>query len=96
MLRCTSRTPLFLCVALLLLPTLVTAEIKLETIMVQMRDGVSLSTDVYRSADWTDGPVVLVRTPYDKSRVANVAEQFVNAGYAAVSYTHLRAHETDS
>ena len=51
MLRCTSRTPFFLCVVLLLLPTLATAEIKPETLLVQMRDGVSLSTDVYRSAD---------------------------------------------
>ena len=84
MLRCTSRTPFFLCVVLLLLPTLATAEITPETLLVQMRDGVSLSTDVYRSADWTTGPVVLVRTPYDKSRVASVAEQFVDAGYAAV------------
>ena len=69
---------------LALLTTALSAEVTKENYMVQMRDGVKLSTDVYHLSDWTTGPVVLVRTPYDKSGVARVAELFANSGYAAV------------
>ena len=69
---------------LALLTTALSAEVTKENYMVQMRDGVKLSTDVYHLSDWTTGPVVLVRTPYDKSGVARVAELFANSGYAAL------------
>ncbi|MFQ6074694.1 MAG: CocE/NonD family hydrolase [Candidatus Bathyarchaeia archaeon] len=61
-------------------------------IMVEMRDGVRLATDVYRPAE--DGkplpgrfPALLVRTPYDKShptRVLQRGEYFSRRGYVVV------------
>jgi len=61
-----------------------------ETIMVPMRDGVRLATDVYRPA--RDGqpvegqfPVILTRTPYNKDGNRSVAEYFVRHGYVFVA-----------
>jgi putative CocE/NonD family hydrolase len=68
-------------------------------VMVRMRDGVQLAADIYRPARHGRYPVILERTPYDKSapsrseRTASVAQPrsraevasvFVNAGYAVV------------
>jgi uncharacterized protein len=68
-------------------------------VMVRMRDGVQLAADIYRPATPGRYPVILERTPYDKStpsrseRTASVAQPrsraevasvFVNAGYAVV------------
>jgi putative CocE/NonD family hydrolase len=55
-----------------------------ETVMVPMRDGVRLATDVYRVPGVERAPVALLRTPYDKSKQKGTAEQLVKAGYAAV------------
>ena len=55
-------------------------------LFVQMRDGVHLSTDVYRPKG-AEGPlpVILVRTPYDKTRGPGVQEQlFLRQGFAVV------------
>jgi len=61
-----------------------TSELEL---FVTMRDGVRLSTDVYRP-EGAEGPLptVLVRTPYDKSRgTPGLMEQlFLRRGYAVV------------
>ena len=38
-------------------------------IRVPMRDGVDLATDVYRLDDAPPGPVLLHRTPYDRTGV---------------------------
>jgi hypothetical protein len=59
-------------------------------VMVAMRDGVKLATDIYRPARngvAVEGkfPVLLDRTPYGKGRVAaNAAEYFVPRGYVLV------------
>ena len=63
-------------------------------VMVPMRDGVRLATDVYRPADQNgnliDGrfPVILGRTSYDKSNpviwVNPVARFFVSHGYVVL------------
>ena len=37
-----------------------------ETVMIPMRDGVKLSTDIYRPNDSEQHPVILYRTPYNK------------------------------
>jgi predicted acyl esterase len=37
-----------------------------KNVMVPMRDGVRLATDIYRLDDATPAPVLLTRTPYDK------------------------------
>ena len=66
--------------------------VKLTDVMVPMRDGVRLATDVYFPA--VDGhriggrlPAVMERTPYDKHRAAergDVAHYFASRGYVVV------------
>lgn len=60
-----------------------------KNVMVQMRDGVLLATDIYRPADAGPLPAIVQRTPYDKEGVAlrNFAFEVmraVQAGYVCV------------
>src|SRR3989449_8676126 len=62
-----------------------------KNIMLPMRDGVRLATDVYRLDGAAPAPVLLARTPYDKERtviggggVAFDVLRAVQAGYAVV------------
>src|ERR1700722_17023526 len=61
-----------------------------KDIMIPMRDGIRLSTDIYRPA--RNGtpiaekfPIILERTPYGKAFVASSADYFVPRGYVVVS-----------
>ena len=61
-----------------------------KDIMVAMRDGTRLATDVYRPA--RDGqpleersPVILTRTPYDKSGNASLGKYYAARGYVFVA-----------
>jgi putative CocE/NonD family hydrolase len=60
-------------------------EVKTETVRVPMRDGVQLATDVYRDDAVERAPVVLIRTPYDRTKQKGIAERWVKAGYVFVS-----------
>jgi putative CocE/NonD family hydrolase len=60
-------------------------EIKTETVSVPMRDGVKLATDVYRDDAIERAPVVLIRTPYDRTKQKAAAERWVQAGYVFVA-----------
>jgi uncharacterized protein len=62
-----------------------------KDVMVSMRDGIRLATDIYRPA--RDGepvegryPTILLRTPYDKTdrRYSEIADFFTPHGYAVV------------
>jgi len=60
-----------------------------KNVMVAMRDGVKLATDIYRpakDASPVEGkfPVVLERTPYNKDGAANGANYLVRHGYIVV------------
>lgn len=59
-----------------------------KNIMVPMRDGVKLATDIYRPLDEKPAPVLLARLPYNKDRPREVLavplERFLQAGYAVV------------
>jgi putative CocE/NonD family hydrolase len=60
-----------------------------KNIMVPMRDGVRLATDVYRLDGAPPAPVLLARTPYDKERGVAGSVPFdimraVQAGYAVM------------
>jgi putative CocE/NonD family hydrolase len=57
-----------------------------KNIMMPARDGVRLATDTYRLSGTTRVPVLLHRTPYDKSAPATIAiaEFFARHGYAVV------------
>lgn len=65
-----------------------------QHVMVPMRDGVRLATDIYLppgASDSSDAgetqkfPVLLTRTPYDKDGNKSLAEVFVKRGYAVVA-----------
>ncbi|MCB1209103.1 MAG: CocE/NonD family hydrolase [Verrucomicrobiales bacterium] len=71
-------------IILSLIATAALAETHVETLQVQMRDGIHLATDVYRDDDTAKAPVVLVRTPYNKDKAKGTAELFVKAGFVAV------------
>lgn len=60
-----------------------------KNVMVSMRDGVRLATDVYRPEGAAPLPVLVMRTPYDKEGAAAGSDVFdilraVQAGYAVV------------
>ena len=62
----------------------------LSTVMVTMRDGVRLATDVYRPARGgrpveARFPVLLYRTPYNKSGLAKDAAFFARHGYVVLA-----------
>ncbi len=57
-----------------------------KSVMVVMRDGVKLATDVYLPAGNTEKlPVVLTRSPYNKDGTKNYGEYFAKNGYAFVA-----------
>ncbi len=62
-----------------------------KDVMVEMRDGIRLASDIYRPArdgQLVDGrfPTILLRTPYDKTdrRYVEIADFFTPRGYAVV------------
>jgi hypothetical protein len=70
--------PLFLGV------TTVLAEVKTESLAIPMRDGINLSTNITRDDAVPSAPVVLMRTPYDKTKTKAQAERWAKEGYVAV------------
>lgn len=76
---------------LLALPVLAAEDVVVQAnVMIPMRDGILLATDIYRPA--VDGeptderlPVLLTRTPYgrDRERSVETAEHFARHGYVA-------------
>jgi hypothetical protein len=63
------------------------AEVAVQrSVMVPMRDGVSLATDVYLPAENSARlPVILTRSPYDKAGAKKHGEYFARHGYAFVA-----------
>ena len=61
-----------------------------KTIMVPMRDGVRLATDVYRWAPQEPAPTLVMRLPYDKESMGQLISplydsfRIVRAGYVVV------------
>src|SRR5262249_37651994 len=56
-----------------------------KSLMVPMRDGVRLATDLYRPADDSGPlPTIVMRTPYSKAGSAGPANLFASHGYAVV------------
>ena len=57
-----------------------------ETVMVTMRDGVKLATDIYKPAGSTEKlPVILTRTPYNKAGAKKQGEYFSQHGYIFIA-----------
>ena len=66
-------------------PLLSTAEhevVEERNVMIPMRDGVKLATDVFRPKEEAKAPVILIRTPYKKEMVELEARYFARRGYA--------------
>src|SRR5215831_9853052 len=56
-----------------------------RSLMVPMRDGVKLATDIYRPTDLTGQlPAILMRTPYNKQGSAGPGNVFASNGYVVV------------
>lgn len=60
------------------------AEDGVETVSVPMRDGVRLATDIYRSGTAANGPVVLMRTPYNKAGQKGIGRRWAAEGFTFV------------
>ena len=56
-----------------------------QTLMVAMRDGVRLATDVTLPQGTGPFPVILIRLPYDKNGLAGLAASAAQNGYAVVA-----------
>lgn len=69
---------------LILLPGLLAQGVTPRNVMVPMRDGVQLGTDIYLPNAEGKFPVLLTRTPYNKAGSAAAVAPFVTAGYAVV------------
>ena len=69
----------------LVLGTSALADVKTETIAMPMRDGIKLATDIYRDEAAGKAPVVLMRTPYDRTKAKGSAERWAKAGYIFIA-----------
>jgi putative CocE/NonD family hydrolase len=59
--------------------------VKIERgVSVKMRDGVSLTADIYRPVSDENFPVLLERTPYDRNGAAGTANELASHGYIVV------------
>jgi putative CocE/NonD family hydrolase len=62
-------------------PTAGPLQVQMETVLVEMRDGVKLATDVFRPRLAARFPVLLQRTPYDRREVHASAIDIASHGY---------------
>ena len=69
----------------LILATSALAEVKTETITIAMRDGVKLTADLYRDDAIAKAPVILTRTPYDRTKQKASGERWAKAGYVFIA-----------
>lgn len=56
-----------------------TAEVRVETLAEPMRDSIKLATNIYRDDALSKAPVVLMRTPYDRTKAKGAPERFAKA-----------------
>ncbi|MBU6303047.1 MAG: CocE/NonD family hydrolase [Verrucomicrobia bacterium] len=67
----------------LTLPAL--AGVQSETLSIPMRDGVKLTADLYRDETLPKAPVILTRTPYDRTKQKGTGEKWAGAGYIFIA-----------
>lgn len=72
-------------ILLFLFATSALAEVKTDTISTSMRDGIKLATDIYRDDAVTKAPVILMRTPYDRTKQKATGERWAKAGYIFIA-----------
>ena len=59
-------------------------KVTIETVRIKMRDGVELATDIYRPQSEGKFPVLLERTPYDRTSESGMANELAGHGYVVV------------
>jgi putative CocE/NonD family hydrolase len=64
--------------------TLLLEPVSKQTVHVPMRDGIKLTADVYLPSPAQKRPVLLMRTPYNKTPVEPTARRYAEAGYAVM------------
>ena len=64
-------------------------------VMIGMRDGVRLATDVYRPRGAGPTPVLLCRTPYGKNRDVEAIVPYLRAGYAVALQDVRGRHDSE-
>jgi putative CocE/NonD family hydrolase len=60
-----------------------------------MRDGVKLATDIHLAQTNGSYPVILVRTPYNKSMIGGLAGESVRRGFALVAQDTRGRYESE-
>jgi len=66
-----------------------------QTVMVPMRDGVNLATNLYLPEGDGPWPVVLTRTPYNKNGADNSAARYNGRGYALIAQDVRGRYESE-
>jgi uncharacterized protein len=66
-----------------------------QTVMVPMRDGINLATNIYLPEGDGPWPVVLTRTPYNKNGADNSASTYNSRGYALVAQDVRGRYESE-
>ncbi|MEX0619399.1 MAG: CocE/NonD family hydrolase [Pseudohongiellaceae bacterium] len=66
-----------------------------QAVMVPMRDGINLATNIYLPDGDGPWPVVLTRTPYNKDGADSSAETYTQRGYALVSQDVRGRYESE-
>ena len=56
-----------------------------DTLLLPMRDGVKLATDIHKPDGEEPRPVILTRTPYNKDRLEPIAAEVLRRGYIFVA-----------
>ncbi len=70
---------------LLLSSALLAAESPSETVRIPMRDGILLTADIHRDPAAPPAPVLLMRTPYDRTKQQALAKRITEAGFVFVA-----------
>jgi uncharacterized protein len=66
-----------------------------QIVMVPMRDGVNLATNIYLPDGDGPFPVVLTRTPYDKDGVDSSVARYNERGYALISQDERGRYDSE-
>ncbi len=85
----------FVIAALLLIVTQSGIAQTSQTVMVPMRDGVGLATNIYLPAGDGPWPVVLTRTPYNKNAAERSAATYNQRGYALIAQDVRGRYESE-
>jgi uncharacterized protein len=72
-----------------------TAALNKQTVMVTMRDGINLATNLYLPEGDGPWPVVLTRTPYNKNGADSSAARYNDHGYALVAQDVRGRYESE-